>query len=249
MSPKFKPDNTLAVANAIRRVLAGDVEAYEVVYVACDSSLRAFIGRHYAWAGPDFVEEVAVRSHERALARLHAYNQDRGASFLTWLCWQSRSVASAVVREWYGPRLVSYDESVHGTWAVTQSGPAEVYEDERRSRVVREELESLPEEGRQSVVLHDRDGLTFAETAKAAGTTVWKTRRRRAQALAVLKRRLQERGVRPVEVDFTPPPVYHGWDRTEPDDDWCATVGAVLPDGPDTLHGADAKEEPEVPEE
>ncbi|MBM3314725.1 hypothetical protein FJY71_02625 [candidate division WOR-3 bacterium] len=227
---------------AIRRVKAGDTDAYQIVYAECDRPLRAFIGRRYHWAGPDFIDEVAVRTHEYALSRLAKFDET-WSSFQTWLNWQSRSVASAVMREWYGPRLVRYDESVHGPWAVTQTGPADVYEDERRSRVVREEVESLPEDARLSVTLHDRDGLTFAETARAAGTTVWKTRRSREQALAVLKRRLQERGVRPVEVDFTPPPVYHDWDHTEPDDDWCATVGARLPDGPDTLHAA-AEEDP-----
>ena len=53
---------------------------------------------------------------------------------------------------------------------------------------------------------------------------------------------MQERGVSPVPVDSTPVPVWHGRDSTGHDDDFTASVTAVLPEPPDTLVGADAKE-------
>ncbi len=225
---------------AIRRVLSGREDDYAIVYEQCDRPLRAYIASHFYWAGPDFVDEVAVRTHEYALSRLDEYDASK-ASPQTWLNWQSRSVASQVVREWYGTRLVQYDERVHEAWAATVAGPAEVYEDRRLSRVLREEKSLLPEDDRRSVELHDEAGLTFDESAEASGLSVMQVRYRRRRALAVLNRRLRERGVSPVEVDFTPAPVWHGRDWTDPDD-YCAPTVAVLPDGPDTLVGMAACE-------
>jgi len=237
------PETKQEVADAIRRVLSGDADAYEVIYRLCDGPLQSFVASRYGHRGGRFVTEVVARTHTRAFLLLGQYDEDKGASFLTWYCWQSRRVASEVEAELSDPRRVRYDETRHEAWTGTVAGPAEVYEDERRSRVLREEREALSEDGRLSVSLHDKDGLTFDETAEATGLPVIRVRRKREQALAVMKRRLQERGVRPVEVDSTPAPVFYGWDYTEPDDDFTESVTAVLPDDPDTLVGAAAKDE------
>jgi DNA-directed RNA polymerase specialized sigma24 family protein len=228
---------------AIRRVLSGDVESYEVVHNRIDRPLRAYIRSHFYWAGPSFEDEVAVRTHEYAIPRLGEYDAAK-ASLQTWYNWQSRSVAGLVMREWFGPRLVQYDEAVHEAWAVTATGPADVYEEKRLSRVLREESESLSEEERQSITLHDIRRLTFDESAKASGLSVMQVRYRRLRALSVLRQRLLERGGRPVAVDTTPAPIWYGRDRTDPDD-YAAPTVAVLPDGPDTLVGAAAAEEKE----
>jgi hypothetical protein len=148
------------------------------------------------------------------------------------------------MREWFGPRLVQYDEAVHEAWSVTATGPADVYEEKRLSRVLREESESLSEEERQSITLHDIGRLTFDESAEASGLSVMQVRYRRRLALSVLRQRLQERGVRPVAVDTTPAPIWYGRDSTDPDD-YAAPTVAVLPVGPDTLVGAAAAQEKE----
>jgi RNA polymerase sigma factor (sigma-70 family) len=231
------------VEEAVRQVLSGSEHDYETIVEQCDSSLRAFIATHWYWAGPDFVNEVAVRTHEYARPRLGKYDAAL-AAFQTWYNWQSRAVAKEVMCEWYGPRLVRYDEAVHDVYARTQTGPTDVYKDARLSRVLREEIDTLPEDERQCVVLHDREGLTFAETASALGLSTMQVRYKRQRALAVLKRRLEERGVRPVEVDSTPAPIWYGQDSTDPDD-YAAPTVACLPDGPDTLVGAAACEQKE----
>jgi RNA polymerase sigma factor (sigma-70 family) len=243
MDSNTREERARRVARAVKCVLAGDVNAYEEIHTACDGSLRAFVASHFYWAGPDFVDEVAVRTHEYALSRLSKYDTTR-SSPQTWLCWLSRSVSSQVMREWFGSRLVQYDEAVHEAWAATVAGPAEIYEERRLSRVLGEEKSFLPEDGRQSVEFHDEAGLTFEESAEASGMSVMQVRYRRQRALARLRRRLRVRGVRPVEVDFTPAPVWHGRDWTDPDD-FCAPTVAYLPDGPDALVGAAAEETPE----
>jgi RNA polymerase sigma factor (sigma-70 family) len=241
MAPSDK--DRKSVEEAMQRVLDGHKNDYDVVYEQVDKSLRAYIRSRFYWAGPDFEDEVAVRTHEYALPRLGEYDATK-SSPQTWFNWQSRSVASQVMREWFGPRLVQYDEAVHEAWSVTATGPADVYEEKRLSRVLREESESLSEEERQSITLHDIGRLTFDESAEASGLSVMQVRYRRRLALSVLRQRLQERGVRPVAVDTTPAPIWYGRDSTDPDD-YAAPTVAVLPVGPDTLVGAAAAQEKE----
>ena len=232
-----------SIEAAIQRVLDGHRNDYAIIYEKVDKPLRAYIRSHFYWAGPDFEDEVAVRTHEYVLQRLGEYDATK-ASLQTWYNWQSRSVASQVMREWFGPRLVQYDEAVHEAWSVSATGPADVYEEKRLSRVLREESESLSEEERQSITLHDIGRLTFEESAEASGLSVMQVRYRRLRALSVLRQRLLERGVRPVAVDTTPAPIWYGRDSTDPDD-YAAPTVAVLPVGPGSLVGAAAAEEKE----
>ena len=120
-------------------------------------------------------------------------------------------------------------------------GPEEERKWAERDRVVRRELRRIKGIGRTCVRLHDIEGRTLAETAARTGLSVDQVRLRRARALAVLKRRLQELGVRVLEQDSTPSPVWYGWASTGYDDDWTATVTANLPRGPDPLQGRAAK--------
>jgi RNA polymerase sigma factor (sigma-70 family) len=246
------------VTDTIQRVLAGDVNAYDLIYQTCDRPLRAFIGRRYSWAGPDFIEEVAVRTHEYALSRLAEFDPAKGASFLTWFCWQSLSVADQVKVEWFGlrrvidkkgkrrdvPRFVVFDEEVHAQYVPTQPGPKEAHDRQERDRALRQELKALAEQGRLSIACHDLAGRTFAATARRLGITASKVWRERERARAVLKRRLQERGIRPFETDSQSGAVINGQSYGD-EDDWCVSVMARLPDGPDTLVGAEAKDEME----
>ncbi len=228
-------DKRYAVMNAIQRVVSGDVNAYEVVHETCDGPLRAFIGTRYGWFGSDFVDEVAIRTHEYAFTHIDKYDSDKGASFQTWLNWQARNIAAQVMAE----RCVR-DHACEGQ-SSTGAGP----EVELRNQVLREELAALPDDERLVILYHDFEGLTFAETAQATGLSLKQVRYKRDKGMAQMKRRLQERGIEPVEIDATPVPIYHGWDYTEPDDDYTASVTAVLPTGPDTLVDAAAHDLPE----
>jgi len=234
------------IVAAIQRVLDGDVDSYELIYRASDPSLRSFIGYRYGYLGSDCVDEVAIRTHEYVYSHLDKYDSDRGASFQTWMNWQTPNIARQVRAEWFSRRSVSFDEEKHETWAGTLAGPDELVEAERRTRVIRQEYESLAGEERLSIGLHDVEGLTFADSADVAGTSVGRVRWQRRRGLALLKRRLRNRGIRPCDVDTTPVPVWHGRDNTPEDDDFTSSVTATLPVDPDPLN--DAAEE-EVPAE
>jgi len=244
------------VADAVTRVLNGDVQAYETIYRACDRGLRAFVGRRYGHLGDDFVSEVAIRTHGYAFSHLAQYNPKREATFQTWLNLRSLNVAGEVMAERaelhrLGPRggrrrvalSVPYDEEKHAHKAGSVPGPAEEYEAKMRSRLLWQEYEALAREGRLSVALHDIAGLTLAETARELDMPLIRVRRLLEQNHRGLRRGLRRRGVIAAE----PAEPYYGRVRTDTgyDDDWTATSMAYLPDDPDTLVGVAAKSEKE----
>ena len=236
------------VAEGIRKVLAGDVEAYSAIYKACDRPLRSFIGSRYGRQDNDFIDEVATRTHEYALEHLREYSAQKRASFQTWLNWQSRNVAKRVRFERREPDTVSLDEELDVQYILTPSDPAEERERQRRNRVLRQELKALAEQGRLSVAGHGSGRWTFSTTARRLGLTVPKARYRYESACRELKQRLELRGVRPTEVVPCYGRVGILPDDSGDEDDRAAMPMAFLPDGPDTLAGAAAADvEKEVP--
>jgi RNA polymerase sigma factor (sigma-70 family) len=237
------------VADAIQRVLSGDVDSYELIHKLTDRSLRSFIGTRYGRQDADFIDEVATRTHEYALEHLKEYSPKKRASFQTWLNWHSRNIAKRVRRERRDPNTVSLNEELDVQYVLTPPDPAEEHERQRRNRVLRQELKALAEQGRLSVAGHGMGRWTFTTTAQRLGLTVPQARYRYGRACRVLKQRLERRGVRPTEVV----PCY-GRVGTLPDDsgdedDRAARPTASLPDGPDSLGGAAARnEEKEEPD-
>jgi len=241
-------DTQKMVLEAIQRSLEGKENEYDAIDDLIDHRVRAFLRRRYRWAGPDFIDEVIARSHGYIRPRLGEYKPDKGP-FFTWVVYHVLNVAKLVKAEWFSSKFVPFDERKHEQWAPSVAGPSEKYEDARRTRELWLALGVLPADCSTSIYLHDLMGLTFEETAKRMGVTVGQLRVIRNRGLAVLKRRLQERGVSPTEVDSTPVPIWHGWDTTGNQDDWTATVTAVLPDGPDTLVDAAARDQKEEAKE
>lgn len=230
--------NESEVGRAAREVLAGDPDRYEVVYRACDRPLRGFVGRRYGHLGPDFVDEVAVRTHERVFRLLARYDPAR-SGFQSWVNWQARSVASQVVKARYGRRREPSDPDE----LAAGPGPAELSERARRCRVVREEVAALPGDLRRVVELRFLEGRTLAETARGLGRSCTQVWRQEQRALPMLARRLRRREVAAAERDASPLPVWGDWDATGYDeDDWTASVAAGLPVGPVRLVGRAARE-------
>ena len=235
--------NSPTLTAAIRRVLSGDINAYEEIYLATDGALRAFVGTRYQHLGRDFSDEVSVRTHEYVLTHLDRYDASRGASFQTWMNWQSRNVAAKVAAEWFNlrrvrvggrvqrvSRSVAVDGEALEMLARAEPDPAAVREAESDSEVLWEEYEALATEARRSVTLHDIDGMTLAESALALGIPVSRLRRHLDQAHNHFRSRLKRLGVRPVEREPHFGMVRYDTDTTDYDDDWTASTTAFLPD-------------------
>ena len=229
MDCKSREERALRLARAVKLVLAGDVNAYEEIYTVCDRALRSFVGRRYGHLGDDFVREVAIRTHEYSFSHLSDYRSDRGAGFQTWLNWQSFNVAAQVVAERYERRFGQRVEA-HSMAYIPSVAGSDVTTVSERDRILRREFKALAEDDRVSIALHDLGGWTFAETARRIRATVAKTRWARYRGLKRLRARLEELGIRPVEVDTTPVPIWRGWDTTGCHSDYTTSATAVLPE-------------------
>jgi RNA polymerase sigma factor (sigma-70 family) len=139
------------------------------------------------------VDEVAVRTHERALASLARFDTARG-QFSTWLNWLARSVASRVRADWYGPRFTAFDEDLHARYVPTLPGPEELHARQARDEEVRQAYEALDREGRLTMFYHDLSGMSFAATAAELGWSVKRVRYARNRAMRQMRHRLHSLG-------------------------------------------------------
>jgi len=237
-----KSEEQRVVLAAIQQVLQGDTRAYATIYTLCDESGRSYIRDRYSCLGSDFENEAMARTHGRVLRRLAHYRPGM-AAFLTWFIWQLRAAISQVLYENYGEELLQFEDG--GPYEPSVSGPEEVRDLSDRDRTLRRELRALPEEERLCIAHHDLAGRTFAETARRMRVSVGRVRWKRDAGLRRLRMRAKRLRLRIVEVDSTRAPVWHGRDTTGYDDDWTASVTAVLPDGPDCRTEAAAKVCPE----
>ena len=242
-------------ADAIRRVLAGDVDAYAVIYAACDSSLRSHIGTRYGHLGNDFVDEVDVRTHEYVFENLNLYKSD-DSSFQTWMNWASRNVALKVMTECFNLRKVkaadgrwarvavsiAMDEEALALVARTVPGPEEIRDAEWQRHLLWQEYDALANDGRLSVTHYDLGDRSLADVARDLGMPVIRLRRLLEKNHRRLRGRLKRAGVSPVEREPHYGRVWQDPDVTAYDDDWTCTLTADLPDEPDSRSGAAAKD-------
>jgi len=239
----YKSDEQQAALEAVHQVLRGDIRAYAVIFAQCDEPGRSYVRDRYYCFGLDFENEVMSRAHARTNRRLAHYRPDM-ASFLTWFMWSVRAAVKQVIYEWYGEEFLQYEDGDLGPYEPSVAGPEAAHDLHERSRLLRRELKGLPEEERLCIVHHDLAGRTFVETARRMKVSVGRVRWKRDAGLRQLRMRARRLRLRPTEVDTTPVPVFHEWDRTEPDD-YAAPTTARLPHAPDTLVGAAAKTEKE----
>jgi DNA-directed RNA polymerase specialized sigma24 family protein len=230
---------------AIGRVLSGDVESYEVIYYETERSLRSYIGRRYGHISDAFVDEVDIRTHEYVFSHLNRYDSDRGASFQTWVNWQSNNVAIQVKAEWLGLRKVRTEDErwvrVAGiinmdttALEVVAGATAEPADAAWRRHLLWREYDALSNEGRLSVALHDIAGLTLPETAAALGVPESRLRRLLDKCHNRLRKRLTRAGVRPVECRPHFGMVRYEVNDTGYDEDWSAWQSTELPAEPDS---------------
>ena len=176
---RFKSDSL--VDDAVRRVRAGEVGAFEVVVRRFETPLRAWLVAH-ATPGVD-IDEVAQRSFVAAFGRLDEYRL--GTNFAAWLfaigrfqlrteMTRLRRVADYHAR--YAPDLLQRELDRRS------SGPPEIHEE--RLIYLEECLGKLGEHLRRFIRWRYEDGIPLDEMAARSGRSVpavkkqlWKLRR------------------------------------------------------------------------
>lgn len=168
--PASSPSDPAAVTEAIRRVQAGDVEAYGVVVAAHQRALRAWVARWCA-AGidPDDIAQRAFVAGYRSLARFS------GTAILPWLCTIARRelLAELKLRRRDPARPAgSLAELAELEGAAAEHDLPSTELDERRSRALRTCLEQVGGDAAEVLDRRYRRGQPIAEIAAALGASL-----------------------------------------------------------------------------
>jgi RNA polymerase sigma-70 factor (ECF subfamily) len=173
----------------IRRVQAGDGDAFEVLVVKYQERIFRLIRR--LLRNPDQVEDLAQEVFIRAYRSLGSFKGE--ASFYTWLY----KIALNSCRNYYRSLGRRPEGSVVDNESVLTNRASAGYSPEREAvrsefwRSVRGSLEELPEEQREAVVLCDLEGMSYDEMAAVIGIPVGTVRSRVFRGRRSLQRKLK----------------------------------------------------------
>ncbi|MBI4575597.1 MAG: RNA polymerase sigma factor [Planctomycetes bacterium] len=173
-------------AEVVRRVAAGDREAFALVVRAYQGELLAL-----AWRllGDRHAAEDAVQDSLLAAFRT-AREVTPAKGWRPWLLTitlnRCRDRLRARLRR---PR--GLDPEILALRAAGDPGPRDAAEEGERRDEVRRALGELPSRLREAVVLHVHHGLSFTQSASVLGVPVSTLKSRVAAALARLERRLR----------------------------------------------------------
>jgi RNA polymerase sigma-70 factor (ECF subfamily) len=157
------------VEEAIRRVRAGSLEAYETVVRAYQGRLRSSIARSCP-PGLD-ADELAHRAFVEAFRQIDEYRP--GTSFFAWLGAIARILLLVELRK---ARRETEGQGRYLARVVAQALEADLEAgsdlEERRARALRECLEPLPAHLRQLVEMRYGREAPVAEIARGVGRSV-----------------------------------------------------------------------------
>jgi RNA polymerase sigma factor (sigma-70 family) len=179
------------ILDAIRRVLDGEIDAYETIFLAHDPDLRRFISSRYGYAGAAVVNDLALRTHEYAIARLARFDPDR-SSFSTWLAWQARHCAGEHIRSGHYKTTLSLDSLQGQGWEPSVAGGEAVYLRGAVTEAVRTAVYSLPDKLRPVAILHRLETRPLSEVAVILGMSKSGVEYRLERADELLRERLAE---------------------------------------------------------
>ncbi|MEM6996962.1 MAG: RNA polymerase sigma factor, partial [Myxococcota bacterium] len=182
-----RPDPGVAEQARIDRAQAGDVRAWEQLYLAHYRDLLRFCS--YASGSVATAEDLTQEAFARALAGLASY--DRRASFSTWL----RGIAMNLLRKhWRKGERRARAYAKFDAGERNGSLPDDVLVRDRRAEALDAALKSLPAPLREAFILTDIQGLSAAESAGVAGTSPGNIRVRATRARARLHDALRKAG-------------------------------------------------------
>lgn len=180
----------------VRRVLAGEREAFETLVQRTEARLLALAWRMLG--DRHLAEDAAQETYLRAYRSLASFRL--GERFEAWLVRIAVNVCRDLARK-RGPLPLPVDalDTLPGESSTLEAEEAALL-DQRRALVQRA-LASLPQGERAALVLRDLEGLTTEETARLLGVRPVTVRSQaaaaRAKVQAFCARLLQSEGGRP----------------------------------------------------
>lgn len=173
----------------VRRAREGDYSAFEMLFERHREMVYRFA---YNMAGRrDDAEDLVQDAFVRAYQNLGRYRDE--AKFTTWLLRIVTNLATDKVRMHNRRTALEQQEAVGGLeWMTIGSpdDPVRGLEEERRAKILRGAIASLPPHHRQMIILRDIEEREYPEIAATLGTTVGGAKLRVLRARRALRDRV-----------------------------------------------------------
>lgn len=175
----------------IRRVMAGETDAYGILVIKYRQKIFNLIGRLVYRA--DDVEDLAQEVFLKAFRKIGSFRFQ--SSFFTWLY----SITLNTCRNYFRgqkPAAIQVDECETAE-IVEQASSSETPEEAahrlERARMVREAMENLPPEQKEALIMCDLEGLSYQDISDILEIPIGTVRSR------IFRARLNLRGLLPEE--------------------------------------------------
>jgi RNA polymerase sigma-70 factor (ECF subfamily) len=140
-------------------------------------------------------QDVVQEAYLRAFGFFDGF---RGGDGRAWLLAIVRNTCYTWIRRNRGGSVASFEEEVHGLDQAAQD-PETLALRTEDARQVRQALEEVPEELRETLILREMEGLSYKQIAEMAGVPLGTVMSRLARARKRLERLLVGRGAKGVE--------------------------------------------------
>ena len=172
----------------------GDVAAFDVLVARWDRKIQGAI---YRVVGSDEdARDLAQEAFLKAYRALGSFRRE--ARFSSWLYQIALNLCRDRLRRRRGKTFVSLEETAIAERSKSpEPSVQEQLETRDLARLVAREIEDLPAEQREVIVLKEYQGLTFAEIADVLGVPLSTVKTRLYRGLNQLRRGFERRGVEP----------------------------------------------------
>lgn len=199
-SPAFSVPTVDADAVLVKRAVAGEAKAFELLVVKYQRRVERLIGRMVRDVDlvPDIAQETFIRAY-RALANFRGESQ-----FYTWLYRIAVNTAKKHLMDLKRNPVVTMsalnsggdDETSHSdsepSWAAQDTEtPEAVLASKEIAQAVNAAMDALPEELRQAITLREIEGLTYDDIAQALGCPIGTVRSRIFRAREAISARIK----------------------------------------------------------
>lgn len=189
-----KPVDSDAVL--VRRTVAGDQKAYELLVIKYQRRIQRLIGRMVR--DVDLVEDIAQETFIRAYRALAQFRGD--AQFYTWLYRIAVNTAKKALMELKRDPTVSENSFKSGDEDETSpleneltsaETPEALLASKEIAAMVNAAMEALPEELRQAIALREIEGLSYEEISEVMNCPIGTVRSRIFRAREAISARVK----------------------------------------------------------
>lgn len=184
MKRNLKPTNE----ELMLRVQKGDLAAFEDLYNRLHLQLYHFISR-FVKEKP-LAEDILQETFLRVFKERKSYRKI--AHFSTYLFTIARNLCLDALKTWEKRHLLSNQEDDVERAMDRSKGPSKVLEESETREIVQREIQALPADQREVLILNKYSGLTHEEIAQIVGSTQAAVKQKVYRAMVSLRKKLKK---------------------------------------------------------